>query len=309
MNNLINYNRHPLTSIITPVFNAELYLQQTVESVLAQTYPNFEYFLVDDASQDNSRHLMRNLASRDSRIKLLFLDQNGGPAKARNMGIRSSQGEFVTFIDSDDLWAPQKLTRQIETFHGRPQLGIVGINGRLIDKAGNLKSPLFTEEKILRGRISMADFLLKGVPLTISAMVRRESLDHCGIFNEKYRVAEDFELWMRILQCYEVDVLNEELLYYRQHDSNVSHSKFNSRYNKILIYENEVLPNIEKYESSSNAILIKLQKMYTTYGKILLRKGCMNEAIVYLNKSIILKKKLITTVRAIIYKTICEKKS
>lgn len=293
----------PLVSIVTPVYNAGKFLAETVESVLAQTHENFEHLLVDDSSRDSSAQLMRELARRDERIRLLFLEENGGPARARNRGIEASSGEFVAFLDADDLWAPQKLARQVTAFDGRPELGIVGTNGRIIDEQGRRLTQCFAADKIRRGKVSLPEFLLKGVPLaTSSVVVRRECLEHCGLFDEVYRVCEDYELWMRILQFYEVDILDEELLYYRRHGNNISSSTINSRYYKILVYENQVLPQLDSYPDETASLRLRLQEMYTSYGKMLVKTGRVDEGHAYFDKAIALKQSSLVSMRAFFYK-------
>src|SRR5690606_26071654 len=104
-----------LVSIVTPVFNSESYLKETFESIKKQTYSNWEWLLIDDSSQDNSRDLMQQLAQQDGRIKTFFLPENGGPAIARNVGIAHAKGKYLTFIDSDDLWFEDFIENSIQT--------------------------------------------------------------------------------------------------------------------------------------------------------------------------------------------------
>lgn len=102
-----------LVSIITPAYNAELYIEQTINSVLCQTYSNWEMLIVDDCSMDNTTHIVEQYCVADSRIRLLKHEQNQGVAAARNTALTQARGEFIAFLDSDDLWFPQKLEKQI----------------------------------------------------------------------------------------------------------------------------------------------------------------------------------------------------
>jgi len=103
-----------LVSVITPVYNSEKFIEKTIESVLNQTYEDFEYILINDKSSDNSEQIIRNYMEKDSRIKLINLEKNSGPAIARNRGIELSQGKYIAFIDSDDIWKKDKLKKQID---------------------------------------------------------------------------------------------------------------------------------------------------------------------------------------------------
>ena len=104
---------HSLVSIITPSYNSAKFIKQCIESVIAQTYTNWEMIIVDDCSQDNSKEKIIILSKNDARIKTVFLDENIGAAEARNVAIQKAKGKYIAFLDSDDLWHPQKLEKQI----------------------------------------------------------------------------------------------------------------------------------------------------------------------------------------------------
>jgi teichuronic acid biosynthesis glycosyltransferase TuaG len=106
-------NENPLISVITPCYNSARYIGQTIESVLAQTYQNWEMIIVDDCSTDNSFQLAREYAEKDKRIRVYRQEQNSGAALARNKAIMESHGKYVAFLDSDDLWLPEKLEKQL----------------------------------------------------------------------------------------------------------------------------------------------------------------------------------------------------
>jgi len=104
----------PLVSIITPVYNAERFLSDTIKSVQNQTYGNWEILLVDDCSKDNSSQIIKEFQKYDNRIKYIKLEKNSGAAVSRNIGIKNAKGRFIAFIDSDDLWHPNKLEIQLK---------------------------------------------------------------------------------------------------------------------------------------------------------------------------------------------------
>src|SRR6266404_2913661 len=103
----------PLVSVVTPAYKIESLLGETIESVLAQTFPDFEILVVDDCSPDATAEVARSYAREDSRVRVLATDRNSGPAGARNRALESAVGRYVAFLDSDDLWLPDKLERHI----------------------------------------------------------------------------------------------------------------------------------------------------------------------------------------------------
>ena len=103
-----------LVSVITPAYKAASYIGETIESVLAQTYPHWELLIANDCSPDNTSEVVQEFCARDSRIKLINMAQNGGPAAARNAAISAAQGRWLAFLDSDDLWLPTKLEKSIK---------------------------------------------------------------------------------------------------------------------------------------------------------------------------------------------------
>ena len=103
-----------LVSIITPAYNAAEYIVETIESVLAQTYPKWEMLIVNDCSKDNTVEIVQSYAAKDNRIKLINLKQNSGAAVARNTAIQNAKGRYIAFLDSDDIWKKEKLQKQIE---------------------------------------------------------------------------------------------------------------------------------------------------------------------------------------------------
>src|SRR5690554_6000603 len=106
-------NSTPLVSVITPSYNSLSFIKETINSVRIQSYSNWEMIIVDDNSKDNSAHVIKEYTKNDQRIKIISLTQNGGAARARNIAIKESKGDYIAFLDSDDLWLPSKLEEQV----------------------------------------------------------------------------------------------------------------------------------------------------------------------------------------------------
>lgn len=126
-----------LISIVTPVYNAERFIAETIKSVQAQEYTNWELLLVNDQSTDNSQFIIEEFAIEDNRIKVINLAENSGAAVARNTGIAASKGQYIAFVDSDDAWDSDKLIRQI-AFMQKGGIAFSYTDFRLVDEQGNV---------------------------------------------------------------------------------------------------------------------------------------------------------------------------
>ena len=125
----------PLVSIITPVYNAERFLSDTIKSVQNQTYKNWEILLIDDCSKDNSAQIIKEFLKYDNRIKYIKLKKNSGASVSRNEGIRNAKGRFIAFVDSDDVWKPEKLEIQIK-YMLKENLGFTFTSYRFMKETG-----------------------------------------------------------------------------------------------------------------------------------------------------------------------------
>lgn len=182
-----------LVSVITPAHNAERFLETTVRSVQAQTYPHWEMWVVDDVSTDRTAAIAEKLAAADPRVRLLRLGANQGPAGARNAGMDAARGRFVAFLDADDLWLPEKLSRQV-AFMERTGSPFTYTGYRMIDEDGReLGRPVQVPESIdYRG-------LLKNTTIgCLTVMLDRQSLGASRM--PALRRHEDLALWYELLK-------------------------------------------------------------------------------------------------------------
>lgn len=228
---------NPLVSIVTPVYNAEAFLKDTVQSILDQTYVNWELFLVDDGSKDTSITIAKEFAQSDSRINHVILEENQGAAGARNTGIRMAQGKYVAFLDSDDLWVPEKLEKQVEFMESNGYVfsftsyGIIRENGEVREKVVQAPS-VVTYDLLLRNTIIGC----------LTVMLNIEVLGKVQM--PTIRTRQDFVLWLEILkQGHQAHGLNTKLAYYRKVNNSISSNKFKTAKRNWTIYrENENLP-------------------------------------------------------------------
>ena len=201
----------PLISCVVPVFNGERYLAEALESILKQSYRSLEIIVVDDGSTDGTAAVMDHYAGQAR----LLRQANAGTAAARNLGLNAAQGEFVAFLDADDLWHPEKLERQMARFQARPELDYC------VAHVQNFWVPeLIEEEKRFRDhRISKA---LPGYT-TGTLLVRHVCFDAVGFFDATIRHADDTEWFLRASEHgATMELLSDVLLYRRLHQNNSS---------------------------------------------------------------------------------------
>jgi glycosyltransferase involved in cell wall biosynthesis len=181
-------------SVIIPAYNQGVYLGKAVQSVLDQTYPDFDIVIVDDGSTDDTADIARGF--KDQRIRYIY-QENRGLSAARNTGIQNSDGELLTFLDSDDLFFPDKLEVLVAELNHHPEVGFVAGQAVLIDENGNPLGEVFNTplpEDPAR--------LLLWNPLHVcSVMVRRLWIDRVGLFDERFRAYEDWDMWLRLARA------------------------------------------------------------------------------------------------------------
>lgn len=256
-----------LVTIITANYNGREYLARAIESVLGQSYPNIEYLIVDDGSTDDSTDIIKDYASRDSRIQTIFLPRNCGVARARNTGIENSTGKYIAFLDADDMWAPEKVEKQLAVFHRHPKAGVVVTGAALIDENGQVLQSKKNRKKTTQGTVSLYDYIAGKCHLSINTMTRRDCLETSGLFNPDYIIGEDYELWMRITREYEYYYVNEPLHYYRIHGKNATRNKLFNRESKIKILQELVDNHPDLLNQLGRGFKVIMQRKYNSLGK------------------------------------------
>ena len=207
----------PTVSVITATYNYGRYLGGAIESVLAQTFSDWEMIVVDDGSTDNTQQVIQPYLA-DKRIRYHRTKNQGQPA-AENTGIRLSCGCFIAFLDADDLWMPEKLDAQMKLFHSKPDLAVVYSGRRIINPEGVTIST--TKRPLFRGMVLDRIFRNNFVCFS-SSVVRRDVFDNVGLFDEECRHASDYELWLRVALRYEFDYVDKPLVIYRTGHANLT---------------------------------------------------------------------------------------
>lgn len=213
----------PKVSVLIPSFNHRQFVEECVESVLAQTHIDFEIVVVDDGSKDGSLEVLRAFGDK---ILLLKLPQKGTQA-ARNAAIAASSGEYLALLDSDDVWLPIKLERQVAVLDQRPDVGLVYSLAYQIDAHGALLNEGRTIGRQLESSPSALEQFIVGNSIPApTAIFRRSCLDKVGGFDESFLGSGDWDLWLRISAHYEVAFIPEPLALYRLHEFNTTKALF-----------------------------------------------------------------------------------
>lgn len=206
----------PLFSIVVTCYNYGQYLQQSLQSVLDQTCSDYEVIVIDDGSTDNTPDVMEQYAA-DSRFKYIR-QANAGQPKAKNRGITESRGEFIAFLDADDIWLPTKLEKQLALF-ADPLVGVVYSRRKWINQDG---VEISGNERILRRGDILDHIFIDNFICFSSSVIRHSCLEEVGYFDENLPMGIDYDLWIRLAARYRFEYVDEPLVKYRTGHANLS---------------------------------------------------------------------------------------
>ena len=198
-----------------PVYNRERFLAAAIESILAQTFTDFEFLIVDDGSQDRSAEIIRSFAQRDERIRFFQLERNVGKAAAKNHAIEAAQGEYIAGMDSDDVSQPERLEKQLKAMRANPEIGVLGTCGVMTDEDLNP----FGYWDVPENHAQIAyDIFIGQVVLGPSLVIRRDVVDAVGGYEPTRKRGTDIEWVSRLIAQTRFANLPDRLYLYRQHD-------------------------------------------------------------------------------------------
>ena len=245
----------PELSIILPVYNSEKYIQQSVQSILKQTYTDFELIIIDDGSTDSSLEIIHSF--RDPRILVIKNERNKGIVFSRNAGLEIASGIFIAPFDSDDLAAPDKFKVQIDFLKCNPSYGMVGSWAKLIDGNNKLLSAKF---KLIADPDTIPAILLfRNYFVQSSVVIRRTALKDLR-YSENYPIGEDYKLWTDISNSWKVWNIPQYLIFYRIHNESTTQINMAS----IPVFDQKVFRYIYaplgiNLSSEDDKLLLKLK--------------------------------------------------
>lgn len=261
----------PLVSVIIPTYNRAGLIPQSIRSAMAQTHSNLEIIVVDDGSTDNTRDVV---ASFGSAVQY-FYKPNSGPSATRNLGIQKARGEFVAFLDSDDLWEPTKVEKQLQCFEQNPEAAMVSTNYRLIDLEGQIIKDPGSKPGYKPNAFFVKDLLEIKFPFATPAfMIRKSVLEKIGAFNENLRISEDLDLLIRIGMNYQIGYVDEVLISVRMHENHLMREtpRYQIWLDSVRVFESHAdaikkrIPDVNRYFSrfysiAGNSALLSGQRI------------------------------------------------
>lgn len=276
----------PLVSVIIPAYNAEQFIAQTLESVIAQTYRNIEMIVVDDGSEDGTAGIVKHYMEQDSRIQLLQ-QPNAGVAAARNLGIEKSKGEFIAPLDADDIWRTENLEKQVNSFlKADDSVGIVYSWSFYIDENG-FPVDDFCVAKV-EGYFYTTLLCHNFIGNASATLLRRSCLKEIGGYSmklkdQKAQGCEDFDLYLRIAEHYQIKVVPEFLVGYRKLSNGMS-----SNYKSMARSHEMVLQNSYRKYPEIPAILYHLSRssLYLYFARQSYQHGDSKTALSWLGNSL-----------------------
>ncbi|WP_454062751.1 glycosyltransferase family 2 protein [Candidatus Nitrospira salsa] len=205
-------------SVIIPTYRRPIFLRTALESVLAQTFPDFEVMVVDDASQDNTLDVVKEFD--DNRIQYIAHEFNKGGSAARNTGIRHARGEYIAFLDDDDEWLPEKLELQVEVLNqSRQEVGGVYTGCTKIERESGMIVCCKTPTQ--RGNLFQKLLRKNCITSTSSILLRKECFERVGLFDERLPSSQDYDLWLRISKVFKFESISKSLFIYHIHEKKI----------------------------------------------------------------------------------------
>ncbi|MGC8785629.1 MAG: glycosyltransferase [Armatimonadota bacterium] len=229
----------PLVSVVLTSYNHAAYLPQAIESALGQTLRDIEIVAIDDASTDGSQDILWRYADR---LRVVLHDTNRGTYATLNEGIALTSAPTIAILNSDDVWLPDKLQKQVAVMESDPRVGLVHTGFRVIDAQGNpmAGNPLGIRFHPNPQGNLLAELLTRNLFITSSVLFRRECIERCGAFEEKLFGMGDWDLWLRIAEHYTIGYVPEPLTLYRLHARNTMYQSERMLADDLWIHEERI---------------------------------------------------------------------
>ncbi len=217
-----NFIDVPVISVVMSVYNGEKYLRESIDSILNQTCKNFELIIINDGSKDNSLDILLDYQTRDSRVLIVNQD-NIELTRSLNRGVRLAVCEYIARQDADDISNHSRLEKQLNYMENHPEVAVIGCLGDVFNTNGVLRTseaPRYSRGGIKR-HLASKNLFMHG-----SAMMRKSCLAKVGFYREFFRHSQDYDLWLRLSQYFDIDILPERLYQYRVTAEAISVSQF-----------------------------------------------------------------------------------
>lgn len=212
----------PRVSVIMSVYNGEQYLAEAIDSILGQTYTEFEFIIIDDASQDNSFSIVRDFARKDKRIRIIENQDNQGLSVSLNKGVRAARCEYIARMDADDISAPTRFEKQVAFMDANPEIGVCGTWFEMIGERQGQVGKFPNKHTAIHLRMLFANAMAHPTVMMRASLLERYSLQ----YDEQVLFAQDYELWSRAIENLRFANLDQVLLYYRVHSTSTGSTHY-----------------------------------------------------------------------------------
>jgi len=272
---------YPKVSVIIPTYNRANLLKRAIESVLNQTFQDFELIVVDDGSTDNTKEVVAEFQKRDPRIKYIWQENSGGPAKPINTGIKNSKGQYIAILESDDEWLPEKLEKHIEILEKFKNVGLVSCCAFRIFPDGKkklYKPPYLGIFEKTKWKIFWEKW---GIISLSTIIIKREVIEKIGMFDEKLKAGADVDFYLRAIKKFDFYFVNKPLVNYYESEESLSKKMFWKKW----IPEYEYM--LEKYKEDFKEAKKAKSRFLRTLATCYLLDGNFKKGIKYLIEAIL----------------------
>ncbi|MGZ0079080.1 glycosyltransferase [Methylomonas sp. YC3] len=276
----------PLASVILPVYNGKKFIRDAITSILTQSHINLELLVVDDGSTDESTSIIKEFSEKDNRIRF-FQQKNSGVAGARNLALREAKGEYIGFIDQDDIWLTDKLESQIAYFEKNPEAVFLHGNIEYIDdKLTPLDKSLYPWETNASGHCFERLFVWNAIAIQ-TVCFKRKCMDTVGFLREDVPGVDDYDYWLRFSRFFSIDYLDKTFALYRFHGENESHKWHLQDIKRSKVLEGILQDFPEIYlEIGKNKVNNQISALYREIAYEFIRKCHTKEARIYSLKAL-----------------------
>ena len=277
-------------SVIIPTYNRASYIRDAIESVLVQTYPVFEIIVVDDGSTDNTREIVCQYGDP----VIYICQKNGGPGSARNKGLQNARGDFIAFLDSDDIWTPQKVEIQIDFFRKNPHVDLVfGHMANFSDTNTNNVEPEILNQEVYNyfrnnsydPKYALDYLIIEDIIPTPSVMLKSNCLNKVGFFNENLLCAEDYDYWLRFAYNNNLGFIDQVLVRRRLHGKNIIDNYLLRERSRLAVLESLGCKNPHLSKMTKSTIAKSMRKICYNLGSYYFKLRDFDNAFRFLKQA------------------------
>ncbi len=285
----------PKVSVVIPTYQAKDDVKKAINSVLNQTFRNYEVIVIDDGSTDSTRQVLRSYGSR---IRF-FGEQHKGVSAARNRGIRASKGEYIAFLDSDDTWLPSKLALQVEILDTHPEIGFIFCDVAFMANEKILNATVFKSRgKPYSGSI-YKQVISKNFISTSAMIVRKKCFDRVGLFDELLQVSEDHDMWIRLARYFKADYVDKPLVVGRIRKKSLSRDEIRLQEGNIKLLK-KTLKDDSSLLNDRDLLEKAFFPLIKRLGFLYLKKGENKKARAFFKKYAVLKRQELSLLMLIV---------